>query len=197
MRKGDEQIGLPAAVYNDTAANIEALTGVAEGAVAYATDTDELGTYDGAAWVWGSGGGYTEGAKVYNNANQSIPNESITALTFNSEYYDTDGIHDNAVNNSRLTCQTAGKYVIIGNFQFASNSTGYRAAWIVLGGATYIAEFFNTAINGNVTTMVIATIYDLEVGNYVVLMCYQGSGGALNVMYNAEVSVNFMMQRIG
>ena len=56
MRKGDAQIGLPAPVYTDTAANIEALSGVVEGATAYATDTDEPGWYDGAAWVWGSGG---------------------------------------------------------------------------------------------------------------------------------------------
>ena len=56
MRKGDAQIGLPAPVYNDTKANVEALTGVVEGATAYATDTDEPGWYDGAAWVWGAGG---------------------------------------------------------------------------------------------------------------------------------------------
>jgi len=56
MRKGDEQIGLPAPVYTDTAANIEALSGVVEGATAYATDTDEPGWYDGAAWTWGAGG---------------------------------------------------------------------------------------------------------------------------------------------
>ena len=56
MRKGDEQIGLPAAVYNDTKANIEALSGVVEGATAYATDTDEPGWYDGATWTWGAGG---------------------------------------------------------------------------------------------------------------------------------------------
>ena len=57
MKYSDEQIGIPEVVYNDTKANIEALTGVAEGAVAYATDTDELGTYSGATWTWGSGGG--------------------------------------------------------------------------------------------------------------------------------------------
>ena len=56
MRKGDAQIGLPAPVYTDTAANIEALSGVVEGATAYATDTDEPGWYDGAAWTWGAGG---------------------------------------------------------------------------------------------------------------------------------------------
>jgi hypothetical protein len=38
-----------------TKAAVEALTGVAEGSIGYATDTNELGSYDGSAWTWGSG----------------------------------------------------------------------------------------------------------------------------------------------
>lgn len=57
MKHNDQQLGAPQILYRDTQANIEALAGVAEGAIAYATDTDMLGTYDGAAWTWGGGGG--------------------------------------------------------------------------------------------------------------------------------------------
>jgi hypothetical protein len=59
MKKNDTQLGTPAVQYTDTKANIEALTGIAEGAIAYATDSNELGSYDGAAWTWGGGGGGT------------------------------------------------------------------------------------------------------------------------------------------
>lgn len=52
MRKGDTQLGTPYVEYTNTKANIEALTGISEGATAYATDTDRLGTYTGAAWKW-------------------------------------------------------------------------------------------------------------------------------------------------
>gem|GEM_PF-3763520 len=55
MRKGDAQLGTPDALYKGTKAAIEALTGVPEGAVAYATDTNQLGSYDGSAWTWGQG----------------------------------------------------------------------------------------------------------------------------------------------
>jgi len=57
MKQGDVQKGMPAVLYTNTKANIEALAGVAEGANAYATDTDEFGSYDGATWTWGQGGG--------------------------------------------------------------------------------------------------------------------------------------------
>jgi hypothetical protein len=56
MRLDDRQLGMPFIEYKDTKANIEALAGCEQGSIAYATDTDELGTYDGADWNWGSGG---------------------------------------------------------------------------------------------------------------------------------------------
>ncbi len=54
MRKGDEQLGSPAVPYKGTKAAIEALTGISEGAHAYATDADEPGWYDGSKWQWGA-----------------------------------------------------------------------------------------------------------------------------------------------
>ena len=52
MRNKDVQLGLPDVLYTDTKAAIEGLVGVTEGAQAYATDTDQYGAYDGAAWSW-------------------------------------------------------------------------------------------------------------------------------------------------
>lgn len=39
-----------------TKAQIEAFAGLPEGSIAYATDTNELGTYNGTTWAWGEGG---------------------------------------------------------------------------------------------------------------------------------------------
>ena len=62
MIKNDRVYATPLVQYRDTKANIEALTGIGEGAIAYATDTNEFGSYDGTTWTWGqsgSGGGIT------------------------------------------------------------------------------------------------------------------------------------------
>ncbi len=58
MKRNDVQLGRPAVLYADTKTNIEAITGLVGGEVAYATDTGEDGVYDavGAAWVWGRAG---------------------------------------------------------------------------------------------------------------------------------------------
>ena len=54
MRKSDSQLGIPYQEYTGTKAAIEALTGLTEGCIAYSTDTDELGTFNGTVWAWGS-----------------------------------------------------------------------------------------------------------------------------------------------
>jgi hypothetical protein len=52
MKTKDTQLGKPGVLYKNTKAAVEALTGVTEGAAAYATDTNEFGTYNGSTWDW-------------------------------------------------------------------------------------------------------------------------------------------------
>jgi len=54
MITNDKQVGKPGKLYTNTKLAIEAITGVVEGSIAYAVDTDLQGTYTGAAWVWGA-----------------------------------------------------------------------------------------------------------------------------------------------
>lgn len=146
-------------------------------------------------------GGYTEGARVYNNANETISHGSGTALTFNSERYDTDGIHSTSSNTSRLTCQTAGKYHIFANVRFASNSTGYRDVYFqVTSGANtyYIAGQAVPAVNGAYTDICLSTVWDLAANDYVEVYVVQSSGGNLDVVGGTDgFSPEFGMQRIG
>jgi len=146
----------------------------------------------------GGTGGYTEGARVYNNADISIAKDTETKLTFNSENYDTDTIHDTGANTSRLTCKTAGKYLITAYVEYAASSTGVRYMWLLLDNTTIIAfdrepQPFTYYYAG----LRITTIYDLAVNQYVELGTYQNSGGALAVKYASAFTPWFMMQRIG
>lgn len=67
MRRGDKQVGFPYKPYENTKANIEALTGLTGGEVAHATDTGENGYYDEVAvsWVWGGGSVVGGGGGVF------------------------------------------------------------------------------------------------------------------------------------
>lgn len=57
MKLNDRQLGRPQILYRGTKAHIQSLPNPEEGMIAYATDTNELGSFDGNYWSWGSSGG--------------------------------------------------------------------------------------------------------------------------------------------
>ncbi len=134
--------------------------------------------------------------RVYNNANLSIPNNTVTVLTFNSERYDTDTMHSTSSNTDRLTATRAGLYSIVGNVEFASAAGTLRTLFIYLNGATLLASTLAVPVSGNVTRLTITTQYELGAGDYVTFAVYQDSGGALNVQAASNYSPEFMMARI-
>lgn len=136
--------------------------------------------------------------RVYNNANISTTSgASALALTFNSERYDTDGMHSTSVNTDRITINTAGLYVITADVWFASNATGRRAAFVNLNGIVTITGLVISATNGDDTDMNLATTYKLAAGDYLQVLVQQNSGGALNVRGVGNVSPEFSATWVG
>jgi len=135
----------------------------------------------------------TIGARVYNSGNISIPNSTWTALTFDSERFDTDDIHSVVANTGRLTCTSAGVYAIFGTVKFADNDNGQRAIRIYLNGTTPIAQGQITAGVSTPDSLTISTLYELSVTDYVELEAYQNSGGAVNIEAVLQRSPEFAM----
>ena len=63
---------------------------------------------------------------VFNTVAQSLATGSATVLDANSENFDNDAMHSNVTNNSRITVQTAGRYLFYTRVEFAANATGVR-----------------------------------------------------------------------
>ncbi len=144
------------------------------------------------------GSGLGLGARVFNNANISIPNNAATFLTFNSERFDNDNIHDIAVNTDRLTVRTAGIYVISGSVRWAANATGFRLLRIHLQAINQsLASSVHLNAGAVITDQTISTIYELVVGDFVQLRVQQNSGGALNIEVASQYSPEFSMVKVG
>ncbi len=134
---------------------------------------------------------------VYNSAALSIANAADTALTFNSEDWDTDAIHDIVTNPGRLTAKTAGKYYIFANVRFAANATGRRVVYLSLNDATTIARITIPAGPATDATEVnLGVHYQMAVNDYVVCRVIQDSGGALNVERTLNSSPVFGMVKL-
>ncbi len=113
---------------------------------------------------------------------QTIASASVTAITFNSETVDRDGMHSQTTNTSRFTAVTAGYYTFLGMIPYGINATGSRmAAWYVNGLPVTGGTVFSAAVTGvSVQTNVQATVVTyLNVGDYGEMYGRQDSGGNL------------------
>jgi hypothetical protein len=141
------------------------------------------------------------GARVYNDANISVNNNSATALTFNTERYDVGACHDTGSNTGRLTAPIAGKYLITGHIRLASDTDYTQVQLIIrLNGTTSIADVFdNVAFSANVVDRSVSTIYALAATDYVELVAFQinTSAGANNVSAAGNLSPEFAMHYVG
>jgi hypothetical protein len=145
----------------------------------------------------GGGGSIVPSARVYNDANISIGNASNEALTFNTERWDTDTIHDTSTNPGRLTATTAGIYHIYGHIVWGASAVGDRKIDIRVNGSTYIASIRYDPSDGPNNWMSISTDYSLAATDYVELIVYQASGGALDIVATANYSPEFGMTYLG
>ena len=132
-------------------------------------------------------------ARAHHSVDQSISNNSDTVVALNSERFDTDTIHDNISNNSRLTATTAGKYLILAQATFAANGTGIRMVSIRLNGVTFLARFSMSAASSFRHLLIAVTFADLAATDYVEMLVYQNSGAALNLEVAAQYSPEFTM----
>ena len=156
--------------------------------------TAASGEATGLSWATPTAPAYS-GCAATNNADYTISNGVYTALTFNTERFDTDGYHDTSTNTSRFTVPAgkAGKYLFSGNISFDSNSTGVRAAYIYKNGS-FIRNGSEMIMSGTASgvTCAFAHVIDLTVGDYLEARALQTSGGVLSVvMGNTGTTVEF------
>lgn len=119
-------------------------------------------------------------------ADQSINNDTWTAITMNAEDFDTDSMHSTSVNTERITCVTPGIYLLHGSLRFTANATGKRGAEILYGatGAEAARTIHPATATGDhyIDVTRIFQIATVDAPSYFQLQGYQNSGGALNVM---------------
>jgi hypothetical protein len=156
----------------------------------------------GAAVAWECAGSADVSVRVYTSGAQSISNACDNLVLWTAESYDDCAMHGTNASqcatdaSSKLTAKTAGKYHISAGFEFASNATGFRGAYIQEGGDTTLAQVTQTSVCGTGKPKVnLSTDYDLNACEYLQLKVAQNSGGSLNLNNGAGVTW-FAMHKI-
>lgn len=115
-------------------------------------------------------------------AAQSMPDNTLTALTFTTEVYDTDNFHSTAVNTQRVTPTVAGYYLFRGLYYSVTMTTPVAIeASFRKNGATQLASGIRHT-GGSITNSALAECMVEMNGttDYVELMGLQDSSGAVN-----------------
>jgi hypothetical protein len=138
-------------------------------------------------------------ARVTHSATQSISTGgSGAALAFDTELFDNDIIHDNGIDNTRLTAKTAGKYIVGGCTSWASNTTGFRILRVRKNGVLVVDQILDGAADATgAKVQSINTLVELNVNDYVELVVLHTAGVSLNIEKQNEYSPLFYMVRVG
>jgi len=136
---------------------------------------------DGVDYVRKDGAWVTlDKCKAARSTAQTISTSTDTRIAFTSEYYDTNTMHDNSTNNTRITIKKAGYYVVSSYVVYAANATGIRSTQIwINGGSSSINT--NNAVSAGGHQVGLTDQFLLAVNDYVECNVYHSSGGNLDV----------------
>jgi hypothetical protein len=154
-----------------------------------------------ATWLGGPGQTVDErgvpACRVTKSAIQTVPTGGTPLISFDQEDFDTDGIHDNVTNNTRMTCKTPGLYSIEGSINWASNtSTLARTVWICKNG-TRVAEVAGGVAGQFETVQQIKATLLLAAGDYIELQVYQNSGSSIDIQATTNGAPHLSMTLVG
>ena len=138
------------------------------------------------------------GCDLYKSAVQSISTGVWTAVTFDTEVYDTNSLHSTTTNTSRITIPTGltGKYLFTGNIVFSASATGVRGINLYKDGSTYKEIFMDSASSSYSTIQSWSIITSAVAGSYYETFVYQESGGSIN-LNNGTAATSFQIQYLG
>jgi hypothetical protein len=137
-------------------------------------------------------------AIAYHNTTQSIASGSATAVALNTEQADGAGFHDNATNNSRLTVPAGkgGLYLVGGAIRFNTAAAGTRRyLGLRANGTTVLGEFEQPA-TASFPTCFGAVVVFLSATEYVEMLAFQDSGGAVNLINSTNAWPKFWLVRL-
>ena len=129
---------------------------------------------------------------VFHSTSQLLPTTTGTVMLANSENFDNNSMHSTVTNTSRITCQTAGRYLLSALVGYAFHAPGHRAINLRVNGTVTIPGSVvvqATSIAGGSTGIVMTHTAVLGVGDYVEVIGFQASGGNLNVTLDEFTAV--------
>jgi hypothetical protein len=132
-------------------------------------------------------------ARVTRTGAQNIPRNSVTTLTFNSERYDTIGMHSQTTNLSRLTAPVRGIYAVTAQVRWEGVGSGIRCLDLRRSGAEVVAAQCWDAPTIVDPDQNVSTMVSLAPGDFVEVRALQSCCDTLPILKGSAFSPEFSM----
>lgn len=131
-----------------------------------------------------------QGVSLFRGSNQSIPDNSSTAITWSTASLDVGGWWssgtDIVVPSDAIPDGFTSIYVEChGQTRFGIDATGYRYIAFYLNGSIIEAEFSGPGLAADITSLAHTVWAEVEAGDIITMELRQTSGGALNASTNS------------
>jgi hypothetical protein len=136
----------------------------------------------------GDPAGTPDSCKTILESDYPLANDDAIAIPFTDEDHDTDSMHSNIVNPSRITIKTSGYYHVRGVLKFATNAIGIRYAYISKDGIKLADEVRDLSPSGSYVSYVEVDlgVISLSTNEYIQIHGYQNSGDPLGVLMDGS-----------
>lgn len=116
---------------------------------------------------------------LYQTTNLTITNQVITAVTWNSERYDTHSLHSTSSNTSRVTVPAgwAGVWLFTASVELSAGGAFDIILYLRKNGANTDIFARQTGANETFHSLTVAGMINLAVGDYVEVAVWQNVGG--------------------
>jgi hypothetical protein len=149
---------------------------------------------------WKAGGATFAGCSLKKSASQSVADNTVTAMTWDQEVFDTDGYHSTVTNTDRITIPAGkgGYYLVTCVLYFNdTDADTWRDIRIYKNGTNTMATRVPGS-NQSAKAPVISDIFALASGDYIQAYAVQASGASVDV-YSAgdQVQTRFAVAYLG
>jgi hypothetical protein len=121
------------------------------------------------------------GASCYTTAQITVPHDTDTAITFNSEFFDTDAFHSTSTNTARFTIPAgkSGKYLCAVSVQTSGSASEMGCFLKIRKNGSFVA-WSKGHIRGGTEPMNadFSQVLDLAAADYIEFFVYQNSGAS-------------------
>jgi hypothetical protein len=130
------------------------------------------------------------GWSLTKSSGQSISNTTSTAITFDTETFDTDGFHTSSDAKITIPSGKSGKYLIVVQITISENATGLRSYALKKNGTTLkdMTQVSAGGFSGSYPEMAASTIVDVVATDYLEIFFYQNSGSTLTIVQTPELT---------